>query len=178
MRIPGDAGKDPRRLDSREREYLHGLYTAHSPALRFYLRRLGYRGDAAEDWVQETFLIAIRRIDVLRASADPGAYLLGILRNVIGYHLRSMKYAEGIVERLRAGSGEDEEGRRDELEPETLYRGLVSDEELKLLLAFYLLGRSQKELAEELGIELNACKKRIQRAKEHLRAALERDGLV
>jgi len=177
MPIPGDAGKDPRRLNSREREYLHGLYMRCSPALRFYLGRLGYRGDAAEDWLQETFLIAIRRIDALLASPEPGAYLLGILRNVIGYHLRSMKYAEGIAEKLRAGSGE-EEGSRDELGPETLYRGLVSDEELRLLLDFYLLGRSQRELAEELGIGLNACKKRIQRAKEHLRSALERDGLV
>ena len=176
MRIPGDAGKGPRRLTSREREYLHGLYTQHSPALRFYLGRLGFRGDGAEDWLQDTFLIALRRIDALRASPDPGAYLLGILRNVIGYHLRGMKYAEGMAERLRAES--EEEGRRDELEPETLYRGLISDGELRLLLGFYLEGRSQKELAEELGIELNACKKRIQRAKEHLRAALERDGLV
>ena len=49
----------------------------------------------------------------------------------------------------------------------------MSDEELRLLIRFYLEGWSQKELAGELGISLNACKKRIQRAKERLRRALE-----
>ena len=69
------------------------------------------------------------------------------------------------------------EGYRDELDPAIQYRGLVSDEELQLLLRYYLEGRSRKELARELGIDIEACGKRIQRAKAHLKAAMERDGL-
>ena len=53
----------------------------------------------------------------------------------------------------------------------------MSDEELRLLLRFYLEGWSQKDLARELGIDIEACSKRIQRAKAHLKAAMERDGL-
>ena len=100
-----------------------------------------------------------------------------ILRNVIGHALRRMQYAARIAEQLRTEVLTGSEGYRDELDPETLYRGLVSDEDLQLLLRFYLEGRSRKELARELGIDVEACGKRIQRAKAHLKAAMERDGL-
>ena len=67
---------------------------------------------------------------------------------------------------------------RDELAPELLYRGLIKEEELELLLRIYRDGLSRKELAEELGIDPEACNKRVQRAKAHLLAALEKDGLL
>ncbi len=161
-------------LEDEEREYIRALYLDHYQALRSYVCNLRFTEDAAEDWLQETFLIAMRRIEALRACNNPRAYLMQVLRNVIGYHLRSMKYAADLVEKLRNGPEEY----RDEPDPETLYRGLVSDRDLRLLLRFYLEGRSQKELASELGIDLNTCKKRIQRAKERLRAAMKKDGLL
>ncbi len=161
-------------LEDGEREYIRALYLEHYPALRSYVCSLRFTEDAAEDWLQETFLIAMRRVEALRACRSPRAYLIQILRNVIGYHLRSMKYASELAAKLR----ENPEEYRDEPDPETLYRGLVSDRDLQLLLRFYLEGRSQKELAAELGIDLNTCKKRIQRAKDRLRAAMKRDGLL
>ena len=125
-----------------------------------------------DDLLQETCLTAIRRVSVLRECDTPRAYLMRILRNVIGYQLRSMKYAAGLAEKLRAREPEEY---RDELGPEVLYRGLIDDEDLRLLLRFYVDGLSQKELAEELGIDLGACKMRLKRARERLRAALARE---
>ena len=170
-------GEKLRRLESAEREYLHALCLEHYPALRRYIYHLGFRGEAADDWLQETFLTAIRRIDVLRAHENPGAYLTQILRNVIGHELRRVQYAARIAERLQTEELTGSEGYRDELDPAIQYRGLVSDEELQLLLRYYLEGRSRKELARELGIDIEACGKRIQRAKAHLKAAMERNGL-
>ena len=168
-------GKEPLRLEAAEREFIHALYRDHYPALRGYAAALGFRGDAAEDLLQETFLAAIRRIAALQACDNTRAYLMQILRNVIGYRLRSMKYAAELIEKLRAQTPEDH---WDELGPETLYRGLIGDDELRLLLRFYVDGLSQKELAEELDIDLGACKMRLKRARERLRAALaqETDG--
>ena len=130
-----------------------------------------------DDWLQETFLIAIRRIDVLQKCENPGPYLTQILRNVIGHQLRSMKYAAQIAEKLRETQGAEPEGDRDEPDPELRYRGLVSDGELRLLLGFYLEGRSQKDLARELGIDVGAVNMRLRRAKAHLLEAMEKDGL-
>ncbi len=171
-------GESPLRLGKAEREHIHALYLAHSPALTSYARSLGFSRDAAEDLLQETFLAAVRRIDALRSCAYPRAYLMQILRNVVGYRLRSMKYAAGLEEKLqreareRAGPEGPEEG----LGPEVLYRGLIGDSELRLLLRFYVEGRSVGELARELEIDPGACKMRIKRARERLRAALEKDG--
>ena len=170
-------GEDRRKLESAEREYLHALCLTHYPALRRYVYHLGFRGEGVEDWIQETFLVAIRHIEVLKAHENPGAYLTQILRNVIGHALRRMQYAARIAEQLRAEELTEPSGYGDELDPEILYSGLVSDEELRLLLRFYLEGWSQKDLARELGIDIEACSKRIQRAKAHLKAAMERNGL-
>lgn len=182
MRDSGDAGKawDHGDLPAQavsDREFIQALYLDHYHALQGYAFGLGFPEDAAEDWLQETFLVAIQRIEILRICKSPRAYLIQILRNVIGYHLRSAKYASALADRLRETDPE-EGGYRDELAPEILYRGLIRDEELLLLLRFYRDGCSQKELAEELGIDLSACKKRIQRAKAHLLAALEENKLL
>ena len=163
----------PLRLEKAEREFIHALYLDYSPALRSYAAVMGFRGDGAEDLLQETFLAAIRRISVLRECENPRAYLIQILRNMIGYRLRSLKYAAELEDKLR-GLGPEEY--RDELGPEVLYRGLIGDEELRLLLRFYVDGLSQKELAEELGVDLGACKMRLKRARERLRAALEQEA--
>lgn len=172
------SGDRLRQLDNSEREYMQTLYLNHYMALQSYAFRLGFRGEAVEDWLQETFLIAIRRVDALTGALNPRAYLIQILRNVIGNELRSMKYAARLAETLRRKDGEAGEGYLDEPDPATLYRGLVSEEELRLLLRFYLEGYSQKDLARELGIDVGACNMRLRRAKARLQAAMERDGLL
>ena len=93
---------------------------------------------------------------------------------MIGYQFRSLGYAVNLQKKLQADMDKPpDEAYPPELRTETLYRGAVSDAERKLLIRFYLEGWSQKELAEELGISENACQKRITRAKERLRSALE-----
>lgn len=170
--------QEPLRLESAEREYIRALYTEHYRALRGYAGAMGFRGDAAEDLLQETFLTAIRRVEALRRCRNPRAYLMQILRNVIGYRLRSMKYASELEEKLLRQGGEEAREGRDALEPEVLYRGLISDGELRLLLRFYQDGLTVQELAREQGLTPGACKMRLKRAREHLRSALETDGLV
>ena len=167
----------PLRLGKAEREYIHALYLEHAPTLRRCARGLGFAGDTAEDLLQETFLTAIRRVEVLRECQNPRAYLFAILRNVIGNRLRSAKNAARLLERLRGGGEDGPEGYRDELSPELLYRGLIGEEELRLLLSVYLEGRAVKDVARELGIAPGACYMRLKRAREHLRAALEQEGL-
>ena len=165
--------KDDRPLAGEEREFFRRLYQDHYKALFSYASRMGIGREAAEDFVHEAFMTAIRHIEDIRQCKNPGKYLNQALKNVIGYQLRCMRYAAELQRKLRERIPEEGESGSGGLRPETLYRGAVSDEELRLLIRFYLEGWSQKELAEELGISLSACKKRIQRAKERLRSALE-----
>ena len=166
-----------RPLTPEEQEFLRGLYRDHYRALMGYACRMGIGREAAEDCVQDAFITAIRHIEDLRRTSSPRLYLNRALKNVIGYRLRSLRYAVSLQKKLLEETDRPPDGPfADGLEAGTLYRGAVSDAELTLLIRFYLEGWSQRELAAELGISENACKLRIRRAKQHLRSVLEEDG--
>ena len=59
-----------------------------------------------------------------------------------------------------------------------MYAGLIDEEALSLLVWIYCEGTSYQEAANRLGISLNACKKRIQRAKQALKLAIEKNKLL
>lgn len=165
-------GERPLKAD--EQGFLQKLYQNHYRALFDYACHLGIGKEAAEDYVQDAFLTAIRHIEDLKQAGNPRRYLSQALKNVIGYQLRSIRYAVSLQRKLEAEAELSRDApHRDELRPETLFGGSVKEEELKLLIRFYLDGWSQKELAQDMGISENACQKRITRAKEHLRSALE-----
>ena len=165
-----------RPLSAEEQAFFRGLYQRHYPALFDHAVQLGIRREAAEDYVQETFLAAIRHIETIRNMENPRWYLNQILKNVIGYRLRSLRYAVSLQQKLQNELGPGpEEGQKQELRLDTLYGGAIRDTELELLIRFYLEGWSQRELAEAYGISQEACKKRIKRAKQRLRRALEED---
>ncbi len=166
------------RLGKADQEFIHALYLEHSPKLRRCAVKLGFRGETVDDILQDTFLAAMRRFDALRECQNPRAYLFQILRNVIGDRIRSAKNAERLWEELQRHQDDAKPKEYlDELPPEVLYRGLIGEDELQLLLSVYLEGRPVKELASELGIDTGACYMRLKRAKEHLRAAIEKDSL-
>lgn len=165
-----------RPLRPEEQEFLCGLYQNHYKALFDCAYQLGIGREAAEDYVHDAFATAIRHIEDIKKSNNPRRYLKQALKNTIGYKLRSLRYAINLQKKLQDELNlSQNESYSEELHPETLYRGAISEAELKLLIRFYLDGWSQKELAEDLGINESACKMRIKRAKEHLRSALEDD---
>lgn len=163
------------KLNIQEQLFIQELYNSHFKALLNRTRRLGFGDEIAEDYVQETFLIAIKRIDDIKTCRKPRAYLTKILKNVIGYNLRQTHSALRLLKKIQDQNADSPlTGTHvEELDPETLYRGAVSAEELRLLIQFYQEGKTSKEIAEASGIGIEACKKRILRAREHLRHILD-----
>ncbi len=171
MRFGGE-----RPLVTEEQAFFQELYQGHYGALVSFACQLGFPREAAEDFVQDAFLVAIRHIEDIRRCANPRGYLQQTLKNVIGYRLRSLRYALELQRRLTDRELQRPEGTEgDELPPASLYRGAIGDEDLRLLLRFYLEGWSQRELARKLGISENAVKMRLRHARERLRRALEED---
>ena len=172
MRIGGE-----RPLETEEQAFFRELYQSHYPALVSCACQLGFSREAAEDYVQDAFLAAIRHTADIRRCANPRGYLQQTLKNVIGYRLRSLRYALDLQRKLEERELRRREGPpSDDLPPQSLYRGAVGDKDLHLLIRFYLEGWSQRELARELGISENAVKMRLKHARERLRKALEEDG--
>ena len=152
---------------------LHQLYVEHYSCL-FRFARSYVNQDLAEDLVQETFLIAQKRIDRVISSENPKGWLINTLRNVIGntYQKRKFICTQLISESVADTSSEYVYPVND------MYAGLIDEEALSLLIWVYCEGISYQGTADRLGISLDACKKRIQRAKLALKHAIEKNKLL
>lgn len=63
----------------------------------------------------------------------------------------------------------------DRLNVEILYQNVAGMEEFKLLSEMAIEGLSHKEMAEKRNISVNACKKKVQRAREILQVRIKKD---
>ena len=155
----------------------------NNPLRQLYIEYYGYlirfarnfvNPDLAEDLVQETFLIAQKRLDSVLNSGNPTGWLVNTLKNVIGntYQKRRFIYTELIPESLVDNTGEYVYSVND------MYAGLIDEESLTLLVWVYCEDSSCQEAANRLGISLDACKKRIQRAKLALKRAIEKNKFL
>jgi len=127
----------------------------------------------AEEAVQETFRIACTKPEDVLGSINPVGWLVKTLKNVISNMRRtqarlnrmimsSIPYQDIIVEAPDKAENID-----------TMYSDLLKPEEYELLKKIVVNQYSVLDAANELGISVEACKKRVQRAKNKLKRILE-----
>ena len=159
-------------MDNSKKEFLERLFLENYSHMEYYAMRFFKNKDLAQDVVQETFLIAQLKIDQLMDSSAPRGWLFNTLKNVIGNTYKQQKRLADMV------SIQDcEIPTNMEVSVETTYESMVSNEELQVLIWVYCEGWSYAEVAKRLGIGLDACKKRIQRARLRFKAALEQNTI-
>lgn len=154
------------------KDMLSSLYNNFAAYLVELAQRNGCSPDYAEDLVQDTFTIAMEKIVDLYHSENRRGWLVLTLKNRIGTVYRSMQYAQRLLQNLEQLHRSDYQ---DGLKPEALYSGLVSEEDLRLLVDFCVNGLSVKMLAARLGISEATCKKRIERARKRFRQEYEKN---
>lgn len=154
-----------------QKEKIGLLMRQHAPLMI----QLAYRrtGDPqlAEELVQETFLTACQRADVVCAHEKPLAWLYQTLHYLTLRELNKAQYRwEDVSENLSDSVGaEDPVSLR-----EVLPRALTTEEQHILLLRFeYRL--SHKEIAEELGLTEVGCRKQVSRAIQKCRRYIKRE---
>jgi len=149
---------------------------------RFILLRVGRDRDAADDLLQQTCCEAARNA---RPPGDEGeceAWLRGIARNLVRQHWRRAARQGCLVPLEEAVSARQ---LADDLESRPLPQDvLIKDESLEQLLlavtslaaadqslifAYYFDGRSQAQLAGELGVTEKSIESRLYRARGRLR---------
>ena len=146
------------------------LYLAYGSYLTDYAQNSGCNPYVAEDLVQETFTIALQKsLDLYQAASRRG-WLIRTLRNLIGNQQRNIRYAQKLLKRLEKQASDSH---TDELSPLLLYKGMISEDDLNLLLRYWDYGDSVESIAKDLNLKIEACKKRIQRAKARFKKAYE-----
>ena len=150
------------------------LFASHHEAiLRYCIRRLG--PSEAEDAAADVFAIAWRRLDNVPSGESARAWLIGVAYKVVGNRYRTRRRGARLRERLRSErvaptSADSEVGVQSIL---IALEGLSrADRELIRLSSWDDLSRS--EIAQVLGIRVNAVDQRLHRARGRLKAHYDR----
>ncbi len=141
---------------------------------RFVSRRSGGSRELAEDITQETYLRAVREWRNGRRPDNPLAWLQTVARNMLLNHYR--RKTPELIEAARIEALFDD-GTTDGPDAAALvYWGLarLGRRRVELLEAFYLEDKTTATIAREFGISERAVEGRLRRARQALRARLER----
>ena len=157
------------------RKKIEVLYFEMYDMLMTYARCSFDEESLAEEAVQETFQIACQKPDKLCESLNPKGWLVNTLKYTICNMKRSREHARQVLSGYLVKQQEDGTYSEDKLCLQLMYEDLAYTEEFKLLKEMVIDGKSHLEMAKARGITVNACKKRVQRAKEILRRKIEKD---
>lgn len=155
---------------TREQRF-EGLFRAHVGAVRAYaLRRAS--GDAAQDVVSETFLVAWRRLDDVPADALP--WLLGVARRVLANQRRSAARGAALEQRMASTAATAAAPAEHVDDGETLRTALarLSDRDRETLILVAWDGLTGARAARAAGCTRAAFAVRLHRARARLATEL------
>jgi RNA polymerase sigma-70 factor (ECF subfamily) len=141
------------------------LFEAHHRALLAYAARRCPSLTDAEDVVADVFVVAWRRLDDVPAGDDALPWLYGVARRTIGNQRRGTARRANLQARLEQTTERPVVPPPADTEPalEALSRLSRDDQELLRLVAWE--GLSHAEIAQALGISVNAVAIRLHRAR-------------
>lgn len=125
----------------------------------------------AEELAQDTFATACEKYTDFLSSKNPTGWLVLTLKNNVRNYLRSQALWRQL---LSDASVEDSDAvSADDADPQILYAGVIPQEELQLIMSIEIDGCTYDEMSAQLGISIDACRKRVQRAEAKFRQNLE-----
>ena len=154
--------------------------TYQSSALRLAYLLVRDHGEA-EDLTQDAFVKAYRAMSKFREDAPFRPWLLTIVRNEASNRRRSSGRRTGLVDRVvaeptsgdAAPSPETVAMRNEDAKEVLAAVDLLPERQRVVVACRYLLGLSEDETAEVLGIAVGTVKSRASRALDRLRPQLE-----
>ena len=148
------------------------LYKEMYDKLYTYAHAILQEKELSEELVQETFRVACDRPSELLSSKNPKGWLMNTLKNVMWNVQRRRATMAKYIVAVEAGDIDrilvPDPGSNIDL----MYSGLISEAEFQLVKRIAIDRYTMLEAAEELGISVETCKKRVQRAKDKLRKNL------
>lgn len=156
-------------MDAAYKREIERLYFRMGSRLFVYARSVLNNESLAEEAVQETFRIACMKPEALCTSQNPEGWLVNTLKYTLSNIKRNRMAATLILSRYLSSQGSDMAVAEDTIDLELLYENIADLEEFKLIKEMAIEGRSHLEMAQSRGISVDACKKRVERAKKALR---------
>lgn len=152
-----------------QNERIGQLYREMYKVLYVYAKNALNDHPLAEEAMQDVFCIACAKSDSLLQSDNPKGWLMQTLKNVV----KNIKRQQAKMKRLAIISLNSEESdflaTYDEEDVDILYGDVAPREDFQIFKLIALKDYTMKEAADEFGISVEACKKRVQRIRNHLR---------
>jgi RNA polymerase sigma-70 factor (ECF subfamily) len=167
MRVPESSSSDrPSRFEE--------LFRAEYGSVAAYLSRRA-EPDQVDDLVEDVFLVAWRRLEVVPSNARP--WLLAVARNVLGTHIRGTRRSRALGVRL-ALNHVDQVMPGPSAVPSELLAALATlgEKDREALMLVNWEGLSPTDAAQVLGDRPATFRMRLHRARARLRQALEREN--
>ena len=152
-----------------QNEQIGQLYREMYATLYVYAKNVLSDPHLAEEATQDVFCIACAKSDELLQSNNPKGWLMQTLKNLI----RNIKRQRTKMKKLAIISLDFEEfellGTYDETDVDILYGDVSQREDFQIFKLIAIKDYTMKEAADEFGISVEACKKRVQRIRVYLR---------
>ncbi len=151
---------------------LEQMYREMYPTLYAYALRILKDHALAEEAIQDTFCIACAKREQALSNPKPRGWLMLTLKHVMQNMLRSQRKLQRLLF-LAAGEEQPTMEAPELLDVDVLFSDLSDSEDFRLLKRIALEQCTIVELAQDLGISVEACKKRVQRARKRLQKKLK-----
>lgn len=127
----------------------------------------------AEEAVQETFRIACQKSQSVCISPNPQGWIFNTLKFTIKNIKSNQASAKHLIELYMLTQTDELIAAPDHVSVDVLYENVANTDDFQILKEMAIERRSHEEMAAKRGISVNACKKRVQRAKEKLQQKLK-----
>ena len=161
-------------MDAEQSKKIEALYYEMFDKLLVYAQSNLDNESLVDEAIQETFRIACQHPERVCESPNPQGWLVNTLRNTIRNMRRNRATAKRIMEQYLFQQYKELSATEDAVRIEILYDDIADTDEFTLLKEMAVEGRSHAEMADARGITVDACKKRVQRAKEFLQKKIEK----
>jgi RNA polymerase sigma factor (sigma-70 family) len=165
-----------------DRQAFAALAREHHRSLLIYARALARNEATAADLAQDAFIAAWRNLGRFDVTRDVGAWLRGIVRNKWREHLRrharEVDVDDATLEAWESHFSQWDArcntGNADMLDSLDECLQHLPDAMSEPVRRFYYHGEPGESIAATLGIDIATVRKRLQRARQALRACLDR----
>lgn len=156
-------------LTSAQHKKIEAFYLEMYDLLFIYARKAMENDALAEEAIQETFRIVCTKPEDFISSPNPKGWIINTLKYTIQNMRHNRDRANVLLTQYLAAHSNSDAFLEDQISLEVTYENVAHSEEFQLIKEMAVDGKSHLEMAHSRGISVDACKKRVQRAKEFLR---------
>lgn len=161
-------------MREKECRFIEKLYAEHYTKLYYYALSIIKNHHTAENFVNETFVTAVQKVELLIEHDNPVGWLIQVLKFKLMQHMRAEGKHPTSVPLDLVTEQSSLHSRPEDITERMFLEKVLKEKDLKMFDLFYNEGYSHQELADEFGISISASQKRLERIRKKLQEALDK----